>query len=41
MDVGPMGRMGIFMDPTGAVFGIWQPGLHKGAGARDQIGAAA
>lgn len=40
MDVGPMGRMAIFMDPTGAAFGIWQPGLHKGAGARDQIGAA-
>jgi predicted enzyme related to lactoylglutathione lyase len=25
------GKMGVFMDPTGAAFSVWQPGEHKGA----------
>jgi uncharacterized protein len=25
------GTMAVFMDPTGAVFCVWQPGAHKGA----------
>jgi predicted enzyme related to lactoylglutathione lyase len=32
MDVLDVGRMAIFADPAGAVFAVWQPGLHKGAG---------
>ena len=31
MDVMTAGRMAFFMDPTGAVIGVWQPGDHKGA----------
>jgi predicted enzyme related to lactoylglutathione lyase len=31
MDVMDLGRMAIFADPTGAVFGIWQPGTFIGA----------
>ena len=31
MDVMDAGRMAVFADPAGAVFGIWQPGQHKGA----------
>lgn len=31
MDVMELGRMAIFQDPTGAFFGVWQPGQHKGA----------
>jgi predicted enzyme related to lactoylglutathione lyase len=31
MDVMDVGRMAIVADPTGAVFGLWQPGEHKGA----------
>jgi uncharacterized protein len=31
MDVMEAGRMAIFADPTGAVFGVWQAGEHKGA----------
>jgi predicted enzyme related to lactoylglutathione lyase len=31
MDVLDLGRMAVFMDPTGAVFGIWQPGTFVGA----------
>ncbi len=31
MDVMDLGRMAIFADPTGAVFGIWQPGSFIGA----------
>jgi len=32
MDVMELGRMAVFADPTGAVFGIWQPGTFHGAG---------
>jgi predicted enzyme related to lactoylglutathione lyase len=31
MDVMDVGRMAVFADPVGAVFGVWQPGAHKGA----------
>ena len=31
MDVMDLGRMAVFADPTGAVFGIWQPGSFAGA----------
>lgn len=31
MDVMDLGRMAIFADPTGAVFGVWQPGVFPGA----------
>jgi predicted enzyme related to lactoylglutathione lyase len=31
MDVMTAGRMAIFADPAGAVFGVWQPGDHRGA----------
>jgi uncharacterized protein len=31
MDVMDQGRMAIFADPTGAVLGLWQPGIHTGA----------
>jgi len=31
MDVMEFGRMAVAQDPTGAVFGLWQAGTHKGA----------
>jgi predicted enzyme related to lactoylglutathione lyase len=31
MDVMDAGRMAIIQDPTGAMFGVWQPGNHIGA----------
>jgi predicted enzyme related to lactoylglutathione lyase len=31
MDVMDIGRMAFFADPTGAVFGVWQPKSFKGA----------
>jgi hypothetical protein len=31
MDVEDLGRMAIFADPTGAVFGVWQPRSFAGA----------
>lgn len=31
MDVGDQGRMGVFQDPSGACFGVWQPGRMAGA----------
>jgi predicted enzyme related to lactoylglutathione lyase len=33
MDVGTEGRMALFTDPSGAFFGVWQPGDHRGAQA--------
>jgi hypothetical protein len=39
MDVADMGRMGFFIDPTGAYTGIWQPGSHKGAQLASETGA--
>jgi hypothetical protein len=37
-DVGPLGRMFIAADPTGAVFGVWQAGVHIGAGVVNEPG---
>jgi predicted enzyme related to lactoylglutathione lyase len=31
MQVGDAGSMAILQDPTGAVFGLWQPDQHKGS----------
>ena len=31
-DVGDLGPMAVVADPSGAAFGIWQPGTHRGAG---------
>jgi predicted enzyme related to lactoylglutathione lyase len=31
MDVMDIGRMAVFIDPSGAVFGVWQPGTFAGA----------
>jgi uncharacterized protein len=41
MDVMGLGKMAIFADPTGAVFGIWQPGTFLGAGLVNEPGALA
>jgi hypothetical protein len=32
MDVMDLGRMGVFADPEGAVFGVWEAGTFAGAG---------
>ncbi len=37
-DVGPLGRMFVAADPTGAVFGCWQAGAHIGAGVVNEPG---
>jgi predicted enzyme related to lactoylglutathione lyase len=37
-DVGPLGRMFIAMDPSGAPFGVWQAGTHIGAGLANEPG---
>ncbi len=37
-DVGPLGRMAIATDPTGAPFGLWQGGQHIGAGVVNEPG---
>ena len=39
MQVGDQGHMGLFTDPTGATFGLWQAGNHKGAQVTDQHGS--
>jgi uncharacterized protein len=39
MEVMDLGTMAIFADPTGAVFGIWQPGTFHGAGIVNGPGA--
>jgi len=39
MDVMDLGTMAVFADPTGAVFGIWQPGTFPGAGVVNEPGA--
>ncbi len=39
MDVLDLGRMAILADPTGAVFGIWQPRSFPGAGLVNEPGA--
>ncbi|HET7304956.1 MAG TPA: VOC family protein, partial [Segeticoccus sp.] len=39
MDVGPMGRMAYCADPTGATFGLWQAGSHRGVELHGEPGA--
>lgn len=39
MDVFTAGRMGVFLDPQGVVFSIWQPGDHIGAQLVNEPGA--
>jgi len=39
MDIADQGRMLFAFDPTGAAFGVWQPGLHTGAQLFDEPGA--
>jgi predicted enzyme related to lactoylglutathione lyase len=39
MEVLDLGKMAIFADPTGAVFGVWQPGTFAGAGLVNEPGA--
>jgi len=39
MDVMDLGRMALFADPAGAVFGIWQPGTFAGASRVNEDGA--
>ena len=38
IDVGPLGRMAILADPSGAVFGLWQAGTMIGAGMVNEPG---
>jgi predicted enzyme related to lactoylglutathione lyase len=37
-DVLDAGRMGVFADPSGAVFSAWQPNTHQGAGLVNEPG---
>jgi predicted enzyme related to lactoylglutathione lyase len=39
MDVMDLGRMALFTDPTGAFFGIWQPGTFAGSARVNEPGA--
>src|SRR4051794_13545441 len=39
MDVLDLGRMAVFTDTTGAVFGVWQPGSFVGAEVVNEAGA--
>ena len=39
MDVAGLGKMAVFSDPTGAVFGIWEPGTFAGAELVNEPGA--
>jgi hypothetical protein len=39
MDVTEVGRMGFFVDPTGAAFGVWQPRDFHGAAVVDEPGS--
>jgi predicted enzyme related to lactoylglutathione lyase len=39
MDVMDAGRMCFALDPTGAAFGAWQAGAHRGAEKRDEPGS--
>jgi predicted enzyme related to lactoylglutathione lyase len=38
-DVFDSGRMGVFADPEGAVFSVWQAGSHRGSAAVNEHGA--
>ena len=39
MDIMEQGRMAIASDPTGAVFGLWEPAAHIGAELVNEVGA--
>ena len=39
MEVLDLGTMAVFSDPSGAVFGIWQPNAFRGAGVVNEPGA--
>lgn len=41
MDVLDLGRMAVFADPAGAVFGVWQPRSFVGAGIVNEANALA
>jgi hypothetical protein len=41
MAVGDAGKMAVCVDPTGAVFGLWQPIDFIGAGVEDEHGSLA
>jgi len=41
MDVFDQGRMAMLADPTGGVYGLWQPGAHRGAEITAEHGAMA
>ena len=38
MQIGEFGSMGVFSDPTGAVFGVWQGNTHTGIAVVDEHG---
>lgn len=38
-EVGPLGKMAILVDPTGAVFGTWEPAIHTGSQVMNDPGA--
>ena len=39
MDVGPLGRMAIALDPEGNTFGLWQAGVHTGMNIYNEPGS--
>ncbi|WP_181391939.1 VOC family protein [Deinococcus irradiatisoli] len=39
--VGDLGHMGLFTDPSGAAFGLWQAGRHTGAEVMGEVGSLA
>lgn len=39
MDVGPVGRFAIALDPQGNPFGLWQAGSHTGVNVYNEPGA--
>ncbi len=41
MSVGPLGSMGLWLDPTGSRFGAWQSGIHTGFDLANADGAVA
>lgn len=41
MEIGPFGHMGLWLDPTGSVFGAWQAKEHTGFQVTDEHGAVA
>jgi uncharacterized protein len=39
MPVGDLGKMAFLVDPAGATFGLWQPGVHLGFGKYNEPGS--